>query len=261
MTGIFKPSPFIPIFLDAKLLRAGVPSYIGWDATSSTQHHGLVAGNSGSGKSTHLMLCLAKVQKYMPRSTRLYLMDFKGSDDFQYLRDIPNARYYAHEKCSDGLRAFSEEIESRLQNNPDRSPLFAVFDEYASFISYTSVADKTDKRHLASQCQMWMMNALFLSRSVGGFCWLCTQRPDQSIMPSGGARDQFGVRVWWGRFASADSAQMMFGDMYKQIPEDYSGGVGHGIAYLDGKGLFEVVAPRIKRMESVKDAIADLVTR
>lgn len=156
-----------------------------------------------------------------------------------------------------GLRLFSQEIESRLQNSPDRFPLFAVFDEFASFISYTSIVDKK----LAAQCQIWLMNALFMSRSVGGFCWLCTQRPDQSIMPSGGARDQFGVRVWWGRFSSDDAAKMMFGDMYKQIPEDYVGGVGHGIVYIDGKGLFEVVAPRIRRMEAVKDAIADFVTR
>ena len=257
MTETFERLPSIPIFLDARSVRSGSPSYIGWEAGSSTQHHFLISGNSGSGKSTHLMLCLAKVQKYMPRSTRLYLMDFKGSDDFRYLRDVPNARYFAHDKCADGLRAFSEEIESRLQDNPDRSPILAVFDEYSSFISYTTIADKK----LASQCQMWMMNALFMSRSVGGYCWLSTQRPDQSIMPSGGATDQLGVRVWWGRFSSTDAAQMMFGDMYKQIPEDFNGGVGHGIAYMDGKGLFEVVAPRIRRMDAVKDAIADLVTR
>ena len=80
-------------------------------------------------------------------------------------------------------------------------------------------------------------------------------------MPSGGARDQLGVRVWWGRFSSDDARKMTFGDMYKQIPEDYSGGVGHGMAYIDGKGLYEVVAPRIRRMDLVKEAIADLVTR
>ena len=91
-------------------------------------------------------------------------MDFKGSDDFRYLRDVPNARYFAHDKCADGLRAFSEEIESRLQDNPDRSPILAVFDEYSSFISYTTIADKK----LASQCQMWMMNALFMSRGGRG---------------------------------------------------------------------------------------------
>ena len=257
MTETFDALPTIPLFLDARSVRSGSPSYIGWDTASSTLHHGLVAGNSGSGKSTHLMLCLAKVQKYMPRSTRLYLMDFKGSDDFRYLRDVPNARYYAHEKCAEGLRSFSEEIESRLQDNLDRSPLFAVFDEYASFVSYTSIADKK----LASQYQMWMMNALFMSRSVGGYCWLCTQRPDQSIMPSGGTRDQLGVRVWWGRFSSTDAAKMMFGDIYKQIPENFNGGVGHGIAYIDGNGLFEVIAPQIRRMELVKEAIADLVSR
>jgi len=254
---IFDQCPTIPVFLDAKLLRAGIPSYIGWDTGSSTQHHVLISGNSGSGKSTHMALWLAKVQKYMPQSTRLYLMDFKGSDDFRYLRNIPNARYYAHENCANGLRLFSQEIESRLQENLDRTPIFAVFDEYASFVSYTSITDKK----LAAQCQMWMMNALFMSRSVSGYCWLCTQRPDQSIMPSGGARDQLGVRVWWGRFSSDDAAKMMFGDMYKQIPEDFSGGVGHGIAYVDGKGLFEVVAPRINRQDAVKEAIKELVTR
>ena len=95
MTETFERLPSIPIFLDARSVRSGSPSYIGWEAGSSTQHHFLISGNSGSGKSTHLMLCLAKVQKYMPRSTRLYLMDFKGSDDFRYLRDVPNARYFA----------------------------------------------------------------------------------------------------------------------------------------------------------------------
>lgn len=246
--------PIIPTFLDTKMLRAGISSYIGWDAASSTQHHWLIAGNSGAGKSTHLMLCLAKASKYLPEA-RLYLMDFKGSDDFHYLRNVPGARYYAHKSCADGLRAFSEEIESRLQDNPDRTPIFAVFDEYASFASYTSIVDKK----LANQCQMWMMNALFMSRSVGGYCWLCTQRPDQSIMPSGGARDQFGVRVWWGHFSSPDAAKMMFGDM--PIPENYVGGVGSGIAYMDGRGLVEVTAPRIRRIDAVKEAILDFVTR
>lgn len=244
----------IPVFLDTPLLRMGVPAYIGWDTTSSVQHHWLIAGNSGSGKSTHLTLCIAKAKKYLP-TARLYLMDFKRSDDLRYLRDIPNARYYAHEKCVDGLQLFSQEIESRLQDNPDRTPIFAVFDEFASFISYTSIAD----RKLAAQAQMWMMNALFMSRSVGGYCWLCTQRPDQSIMPSGGARDQFGVRVWWGRFSSPDAAKMMFGDM--EIPQNFVGGVGNGIAYIDGRGLFEVTAPRIRRMDAVRDAIVDFVTR
>lgn len=246
----------VPIFLDAEALSEGRRERIYWDADSSTQHHWLIGGNSGSGKSTYLMLCLAKVSRYFP-SAQGYIFDFKGSDDFHYLRGIPNVRYYVSRKCAVGLRLFSEEIESRLQDNPDRTPIFAVFDEFASFISYTSIVDKK----LAAQCQMWLMNALFMSRSVGGYCWLCTQRPDQSIMPSGGARDQFGVRIWWGRFSSTDAAQMMFGDMYKQIPETFNGGVGHGMAYIDGKGLFEVIAPRIRRMEAVKEAIADLVTR
>lgn len=252
-TSIFNTAN-IPVFLNAELLRMGVPAFIGWDATSSALHHWLIGGNSGAGKSTHMALCLAKASKYLP-TARLYLLDFKGSDDFRYLRDVPNARYFSHEKCCDGLRMFSQEIESRLQDNPDRTPVFAVFDEYASFISYTSITDKK----LATQCQMWLMNALFMSRSVGGYCWLCTQRPDQSIMPSGGARDQLGVRVWWGRFSSPDAARMMYGDM--EIPPNFVGGVGNGIAYMDGRGLFEVVAPRIRRMEAVKAAIADFVTR
>lgn len=244
----------IPVFLNTELLDLGVPAYIGWDVTNSSQHHWLIGGNSGAGKSTHLMLSIAKGAHYLP-TARLYLMDFKGADDFRYLKDIPNARYFSHKRCADGLRQFSEEIESRLQDNPDRTPIFCAFDEYGSFSSYMGVVDKK----LAVQCQMWMMNALFMSRSVGGYCWLCTQRPDQSIMPSGGARDQFGVRVWWGRFSSPDAARMMFGDM--EIPSNFVGGVGNGIAYMDGKGLFEVTAPRIRRMEAVKAAIVDFVTR
>lgn len=248
--------PVIPVFLDTNLLKAGIPSYLGWDVCNSTTHHWLIGGGTGSGKSTHLMLLLAKISKYMP-SARLYYMDFKNSDELKYLRHIPHARYYAHTTCTEGLQAFSTEIESRLYDNPDRTPLIAVFDEYASFSSYTSIQDKK----LAAQCQMWMMNALFMSRSVGGYCILCTQRPDQSIMPSGGARDQFGMRVWWGRFSSVDAQQMMFGDIYKQIPENYIGSIGKGIAYIDGHGLFEVTAPRITNMPSVEKAILSLVTR
>lgn len=246
----------IPVFLNSELLHLGVPAYIGWDTTSSTLHHWLIGGNSGAGKSTHLMLCLAKVAKYLP-TARLYLMDFKGSDDFRYLRSIPGARYFAHDKCADGLRLFNQEVESRLQDNPDRTPIFGVLDEFGSFTSYMDIAD----RKLSAQCRMWLMNAIFMSRQVGGYCWLCTQRPDQSIMPSGAVRDQLGVRAWWGRFSSEDAAKMMFGDMYKQIPEDYCGGVGHGIAYMDGRGLFEVTAPRIQRMDAVRNAITDFVTR
>ena len=257
MIETFNLLPNIPVMLDAKAARSGVPSYIGWDTANSTLHHCLVAGGTGSGKSTFLMLQLAKMQKYMPPSTRLYLMDFKGSDDFRYLQNLPNTRYFSHTQCVQGLQAFSEEVQSRLHDNLDRSPIIAVFDEYASFISYTNVTDKK----LAAQCQMWMMNALYMSRSIGGYLFLCTQRPDQNIMPGSGARDQFGFRVWWGRFSSTDAAQMMFGDMYKQIPANYTGGVGHGIAYIDGKGLIEVFAPRIRNMDAVRDAIADLVTR
>lgn len=162
----------IPVFLNSELLRLGVPAYIGWDATSSTQKHWLIGGNSGAGKSTHMVLCLAKASKHLP-TARLYLMDFKGSDDFRYLRDIPNARYFSHEKCADGLRLCGEEIESRLNNNPDRSPIFVVFDEYSSFYSYIKVTNKA----LATQSEMHLMNLLFLSRGVGGYCWVCTQRP------------------------------------------------------------------------------------
>lgn len=161
----------VPIFLDAEALSEGRRERIYWNSASSTQHHWLIGGNSGSGKSTHLTPCLAKVSRCFP-SAQGYIFDFKGSDDFHYLRDIPNARYFIHDKCANGLRLFSEEIESRLQDNPDRTPIFAVFDEFASFISYTSIVDKK----LSSQCLMWLMNALFMSRSVGGFCWLCTQR-------------------------------------------------------------------------------------
>ena len=83
--------------------------------------------------------------------------------------------------------------------------------------------------------------------------------PDQSILPSGGTRDQFGVRVWWGRFSSPDAAKMMFGSM--EIPPNFVGGVGKGLAYMDGTGLFEVTAPRIRRMDAVRDAIVDFATR
>ena len=256
MTVTSEPLRPVPLLLDKRLLQAGTQSYINWEPARSTQHMALIGGNTGSGKSTHLMLWLFKVWKYIP-SARLYLVDFKGSDDFAFLRTVPDCRYYAHLDCAKGLEQFSGEIEARLEGSPDRSPLFIVFDEYASFISYMSIADKK----LAAQCQMWMMNALFMSRGVGGYCFLCTQRPDQSIMPSGGARDQFGVRIWWGRFASSDAKIMMFGDMAKQIPDDYVGGVGRGIAYIDGRGMYEVVAPRIRNMEAVRQAITDLVTR
>lgn len=60
---------------------------------------------------------------------------------------------------------------------------------------------------------------------------------------------------------SSGNGEPISGPVAQQIPEDYSGGVGHGITYIDGKGLFEVVAPRIRRMDLVKEAIADLVTR
>ena len=65
----------IPIFLDAEALRDGKQEFVYWEPNNSMQHHCLLGGNSGSGKSTHAMLIFAKLWKYMPQSTRLYLLE------------------------------------------------------------------------------------------------------------------------------------------------------------------------------------------
>lgn len=241
----------IPVVLDLELFQGGVNHYIPWDTTAAGRV--LIAGPSGSGKSFLSILMLAKLAKYQPE-TRLYLLDFKGADEFSFLRDVPGARYFHYLSCVDGLQAAYNEFAARLEGDRNRTPVFIFADEYNSFISYLTAQDKKQ----AAACQMEFSNILFMGRGMRTGVICAVQRPDSIVLPNG-SREQFAFRVGLGANQSREFREMLFGDAREKIPPEFVGDVGIGHALIDGQGLQAIKVPTFD-LRAAQQAILSIVS-
>lgn len=245
---------------DSALYTAGVPFRYGWDTGNPLTAHWLVSGASGSGKSWYVLSLLAEIASTIPNAL-LYCVDFKGSKEYAWLRKIPGARYWYHSNSLEGVTAFYEQFEQRLQadtfdNSPP--PLFLYIDEYTSMYSYYAETNAKEGKRL----NMMFSNLLFMGRGIeGGAHILCSvQRPDSSLGFSDGKRDQFGVRLYLGK-PSPQAAEMMFGDRKNEISPDFAGGVGVGHLLMEGQaGLACVRTPHISDMQQLQKEITRIVT-
>lgn len=244
----------ISLAYDKALYECNVSYLYRWDETNPALCHALIAGGSGSGKSFCALQLLSQLVE-IP-GCRLFVVDFKGADEFQFLKSVPGCRYYAHIAALDGLTAFYSEFESRTSGNPDRSPFFLFLDEYTSMYSFYSTSDKK----LAASCLMMFANLVFMSRGVGGHVICSVQRPDSTGGFPHGIRDQFGVRLLLGQ-PSPEAAQMMFSDRKSEIAPDFAGGVGVGHLYMDGMPRLACVrVPFLDDLRSIQGAILKITT-
>lgn len=239
----------IPLLLDSVLLQEGIRHYINIDFQRTP--HCLISGETGSGKTYLLMLLMGKVAKYFPHA-KVYILDFKGSDELRYLKEIPNTRYCSFLQCTDGLQKINSEFEARLQGSADRTPIFIFCDEYTSLISYLTVRDKK----LAESVKMILGNIAFMGRSLGLKLVLSMQRCDSSSFAAG-MRDQLGLRVGLSGL-SPEAKRMLFGEYDTEVITPCGTGCGW---MADSRGLRAVQVPTITRMDKLHKAITDAVTR
>lgn len=213
--------------------------------------HALITGSSGSGKSQALLFLIAKLlQVYF--DIVLYVLDFKNSEDFSFLKGY--AHYYAGDDCYSGVMEYYARFsEARKSGKSDRRFLL-IFDEYPAFINYMQMKDKREKTKLANNFLGAVAETLMLGRGIGFGCWIVTQRPD-SILFSNGARDNFMV-VAALQNMSKEQKNMVFPG--QEIP-DRVFHAGEGMLLADGKEIMSVKYPLIENDAEWKQHILDIL--
>lgn len=185
-----------------------VPLNLG--ATTS-EHHALLAGKTGSGKSNVLhVLIHALCEKYSPAEAELYLLDYKESTEFSIYAtpSLPHARLVATESDPEYgvtvLRHLADELKERSRvfkkagvrdfteyRRASREPMpriLLVIDEFQVLFSET--------RQIAEAAEQLLSQLLKQGRSFGIHILLATQTLKGINTPSiGSITTQLGCRI------------------------------------------------------------------
>lgn len=233
----------IPILLDKPLLDRDICHWISWAPTRAP--HGIIVGATGSGKTYFSSLLLGKLSLYLP-NLELYVCDYKGDDDFNYLSE--KEHFYRFRACANGLDDFYNRFLAR-QNDEDssRTPLFLFFDEYASFLN--GLLDKKQQELY----KLKMSDILMMGRSYRCHVIIAQQRADSEYFKT--ARDNLTFRVGLGNL-STESAKMLFSDYMEQLTADK----GQGKGYMsDGEHFYEVVVPTVTDSNKLHNSILSVM--
>lgn len=178
--------------------------------------HVLIIGGSGSGKSVASMLLTAKIGLHI-RDSKVWILDFKGDDNFRFLLNAAGARYYRYTDCMEGLEDYYAMFQARLSGETDRRICFLWVDEWASMILNLQKKDAENAKSMLS-------TILMMGRSMGCQVLTSVQRASAELF-SQGARDNYGVCLALGNI-SRESAAMLGFDRDTFLPVTSIGG-GH----------------------------------
>lgn len=244
MTSSSSNDAYVPLAYDAVMLEAGVKSYIQWLPERHPMM--LTVGGTGSGKSYFLKLLIGKVATHIPDS-EIFLCDFKNID-FRHFADCP--RHWAYEDCDDGLTAFYESFQARLNGEDDTTNRkFLIFDEWAAFVL------SHDKK-TAEEAKSKLSTLLMMGRGVQHHVVTGLQRADAQLFPMGG-RDQFGAILALANL-SREQKLMLFPDSREELNE--VNGRGEGYLSLDGEPIKRVRVPTVTDFDKLNAAIREGLT-
>jgi len=212
-----------------------------------TRCHALITGASGSGKSYALLYLLGCLLRSNPE-IELYFLDFKNSEDFQFLEGY--AHYYAGDDCYQGVMDYYENFRNSRSSGERNKRALLVFDEYPAAVAYFSAKDKRDKTKYANDMMGAIAEILMLGRGIGYGVWIVTQRADASLFANG-ARDNFMVYLGLGRMSKEQKGMIFAGE---EVPDKIYH-VGEGCLLADGHPLYEVAFPKINNLVDWKKHI------
>ena len=189
--------------------------------------HLLIAAPSGSGKTYLLTYLLGQLAK---KPGTLLLADFKGVD---FLALDGCQHYYKHTAVERALQLTFDTMQERMADpQPDAEPIYFVIDEWAGFLSLHPKKEQEDYKQK-------MASILMLGRGVQVFVIMALQRADAAYITG---RDNFGNCIGLGTL-SRESMRMLFPDDADRIQPKPR---GKGYLHIDGKGLSEIVVPRLR---------------
>ena len=196
--------------------------------------HIIITGSTGSGKTYASQQILANMI-LSNNETKLYLCDYKGDNDFDFLIGV--TRFYRYQDCYNGILDCFNEFVNRQKGLSDRTPIVLFFDEYSAFIN---ILDKSE----ADDIQKMMTQLLSMGRSFNIFIIMGLQRPDAKYF--NGNRGNFSIKIGLGNM-SKESANMLFPN--EEIKPKSQ---GFGYVYIDGIGLIDLLIPTIGSFEGMK---------
>lgn len=214
------------------------------DFNLSKNLHGLVCGSSGSGKSYLILMLLRNFLLEYKSDIKLWFMDFKGSDDFDFMKDYP--LYYSGTNCSTGIEDFYQEYEQVKHGEiKDGVIRLMIFDEWAGFQIWQTQQSKKS----ADMYRGYLLEILLMGRSMLCGTWIIMQRNDAKYLDG---RDQFFVTIALGKMSREMKLMIMQGEELEQ-KEIYQ--CGEGIIRLDSIGTKFLKVPRLRDIPKVKQQI------
>lgn len=178
--------------------------------------HLLVAGASGMGKSVHLNSILCQIMwRNGPDKLKFLLIDLKGGMELQDYENVPHLWRPIVTKIEDvvdALQMYRDEMDRRQKImagkaktldqwnrvHKDKMPyIILVIDELALLL-------KNPESDISHQAKLILGAILAISRSTGGHCILCTQRPSVDIV-DGYLKANVPARIAFGLPTQADS--------------------------------------------------------
>lgn len=209
----------------------------------STHCHCLISGKSGSGKSTAILFLIGKLMQ-MNEDIVLYILDFKNSEDFQFLNGYKY--FFRGNNCIDGLREYYKSFSEAREKGINNKRHILIFDEYPSCINYFSMQDKSNKTKYSNEIQGIISELLMLGRGLNYGVWVIVQRPDSSMFNSG-SRDNFMINLALGNISKEHKTMIFAGE---DIENDRIYQKGEGVLLADGYPLFYVKFPMIKDIQA-----------
>ncbi|NBI07291.1 FtsK/SpoIIIE domain-containing protein [Senegalia massiliensis] len=202
------------------------------------QPHLLLAGVTGSGKTTFLNYLIIEIKKM---NAELFICDPKRSD-LSSLKHYLGDDYVASEvnNIAKLSRIVKEVMTNRFieyKENPDKfsygysyvdyglKPVFLIFDELGAF---RAGADKK----VFQETMKNLTEVILKGREMGVFVVLSTQQPNSSNIPTE-LRDNLSVRLAMGNMSS-EAYRMVFGDSLADLQTINA--MGAGYIFLDGQG-------------------------
>ena len=224
-----------------------------WDF--SKYPHGLITGDTGSGKSFFLFSLIsglirsgAIVDVADPKETDLSILGKTASLKYRvhYGRDrILKAFYRFYFEMLKRGREYHDLLNDNLEENVGNyrkyglKPHFFVFDEFAAFVSTFKYAEAEAIKQIVGQIVM-------LGRQLGFFIIMAMQRPDADFIGSA-ARDQIQFRVALGKMKDS-GLRMMFPDdvdevQFKELDRKLKGWGYLALSPTQARSFFAPVIP------------------
>lgn len=201
------------------------------------QPHALIAGGTGSGKTTFINFLIIEMLKMKSdificdpkRSDLASLQHFLGKENVasetnqiarltREVKELMNKRFVGYKENADNFVYGYSFVDYKLK------PVFLLFDELGAF---RAGADKK----VFSETMSNLTEIILKGREMGVFCVLSTQQPNADNIPTE-LRDNLSIRLALGNMSS-EAYKMVFGSVegLKTVSE-----IGTGYIYLDGLG-------------------------